>query len=178
VRKEYFNSTKKEPSSACRMKVFCVLFGFLAFYYYQRNQRLAAGLFFALAIIFFFKINIFGLIIAILFIYFGYRMLKKNEEDNRERVQNDTVFQTEEANVKKSFIGEVYYTERFELKDFSIQQAIGDVKIDSFMKVKRSLLSTAGLEASIFMYRMIFPSLLMLLYSLESLKSLINMKLE
>lgn len=112
------------------MKVFCVLFGFLAFYYYQRNQRLAAGLFFALAIIFFFKINIFGLIIAILFIYFGYRLLKKNEEDNRERVHNDAVFQTEEANVKKSFIGEVHYTERFELKDFSIQQAIGDVKID------------------------------------------------
>src|SRR5690606_14620204 len=112
------------------MKVFCVVFGFLAFYFYQRNQRLAAGLFFALAIIFFFKINIFGLIIAILFIYFGYRLLKKNEEDNRERVHNDAVFQTEEANVKKSFIGEVHYTERFELKDFSIQQAIGDVKID------------------------------------------------
>lgn len=105
-----------------------VAFGWLAFHFYQRNQRFIAGLFFALAIILFFKINIFGLIVAILFIYVGYRLLQKN--DNHDQVQKDTAFQPEEANVKKSLIGEIRYTDRFELKDFSIQQAIGDVKID------------------------------------------------
>lgn len=51
-------------------------------------------------------------------------------EAHHETVQKDTAFQTGEANVRKAFIGEVHYTERFELKDLSIQQAIGDVKID------------------------------------------------
>ncbi len=105
----------------------------IGLYFYRRNQRLMAGVAFGLAIVLFLKINIFGLIIALLFIYFGYRMLQQEERVDEQQDREEQPFHTytEAKNVKKSWIGEVHYThDRFELEDLTIQQGIGDVKID------------------------------------------------
>lgn len=104
---------------------------FIGLHFYRKNQRLLAGLFFGIALLLFFSINIFGLLIALLFIYFGYRLLQKKDVENGRQNEQEQLFQSfAEENEKKSFIGEVRYTQRFELKDQMIQLAIGDVKID------------------------------------------------
>lgn len=110
-----------------------VIFVAIGLHFYRHHHRLLAGILFGLAIILFFKINIFGLIVAGLFIYFGYNMLKKEDPDDEYQNGNEKTFHTHQSvgNVKKSFIGEVHYTHaRFDLEDLTIQQGIGDVKID------------------------------------------------
>lgn len=104
------------------------IFVVLGIYFYQRNQRIIAGIWFALAIILFFKINIFGLIVAGVIIFIGYQMLK---QDDKRHVGDEAESTYQTSNVKKFFIGEVHYTRsRFELEDLTIQHGIGDVKID------------------------------------------------
>lgn len=104
------------------------IFVVLGIYFYQRNQRIIAGIWFALAIILFFKINIFGLIVAGVIIFIGYQMLK---QDDKRHVGDEAESTYQTSNVKKIFIGEVHYTRsRFELEDLTIQHGIGDVKID------------------------------------------------
>lgn len=110
-----------------------LIFAIIGFHFYKNNNRLLAGVSFGLALILFLKINIFGLIVALVFIYFGYQLLKKDKPEDAENHNQEEPFQshTNAKNVKKSFIGEVHYTHgRFDLEDLTIQQGIGDVKID------------------------------------------------
>lgn len=110
-----------------------VIFALIGLHFYQRGRRLLAGILFGLAVILFFKINIFGLIMAGLFIFFGYNILKKESTRNEQKEADAQSYHTHTStkNVKKSLIGEVHYTRsRFELEDLTIQHGIGDVKID------------------------------------------------
>lgn len=102
----------------------------IGLHFYRRNHFLA-WISFGFAVILFFKINIFGLIIAGLCLYFGYQMIKKDGSAGRRETGPSFHTHTDAKKTRRTLIGEIHYTDaRFELEDLTIQQVVGSVKID------------------------------------------------
>ncbi len=81
-----------------------LIFFVLGLFFYQKNRRVISAIFFFISVIALFehvfRINILGVIIAIAFIYFGYRLLI----GKKKRYKEDWVEKEMENEVKEKFI--------------------------------------------------------------------------
>ncbi len=139
-----------------------LIFFVLGLYFHRKGNRLLSGIFFLISLIAFFDhvlhINIVGVIIASIFIYFGYRLMSGEKEKPKEETSpyheqphsnHETVIEKKEnpdehkfgdthfdkkiftsPTFRSSLIGDLHLLSRFELKDMTIRNAIGDIKID------------------------------------------------
>lgn len=141
-----FNSINLSVGSFVAPLIFFVL----AMFFYKRKHTFLSLLFFIISASILFdmvlNLNFFSILISAVVIYFGVRLLKSNKykeemAEERKRSRNDQLDQEEHQDystsfdndtpiVRKSLIGEVNYSKSFELKDMTIWNGIGEVRID------------------------------------------------
>ncbi|MCK0471152.1 cell wall-active antibiotics response protein LiaF [Halalkalibacter sp. APA_J-10(15)] len=129
-----------------------LIFILLAIFFYQKGHRFLSLLFFIIFLTvvfdFIFSINFFSLFIAGVAIYFGIRLLRSNNNGNQENIY-ETKWETDENDqkeieprqehsayhddaplIRRSIIGEIDYRESFELRDMTVWNGIGEVRLD------------------------------------------------
>ncbi|GAE30382.1 cell wall-active antibiotics response protein LiaF [Alkalihalobacillus hemicellulosilyticus] len=129
-----------------------LIFILLAIFFYQKGHRFLSLLFFIIFLTvvfdFIFSINFFSLFIAGVAIYFGVRLLRSNNKDNQKNIyetkwetdendqkeeeprQEHSAFHNDAPIIRRSIIGEVDYRESFELRDMTVWNGIGEVRLD------------------------------------------------
>ncbi|WP_096201463.1 cell wall-active antibiotics response protein LiaF [Bacillus sp. FJAT-45350] len=133
-----------------------LIFFVIGLFFYQKQRKVISLIFFLIAVIALFenvfRINIAGILVALAFIYFGYRLLtgsqKRSKEDDdwfseeidKTIYEEKSVKQKEEKKKEKiltaptfksTFIGDLHLLHhQFELRDMNIRNGIGDIKID------------------------------------------------
>ncbi|TSB45780.1 cell wall-active antibiotics response protein LiaF [Alkalicoccobacillus porphyridii] len=134
-----------------------LIFLVLGVFFVKKQKRKLSRLFFLIAIVIFFgqllHIDFFSLFIALGLFYFGWKMVKsdkgstpkkKQKRSKKKEIKSETegvpakneepVIQSsmeQHTFVRKSFLGEVRYTQSsFDLKDMTIWNGMGDVRID------------------------------------------------
>ncbi|WP_158211658.1 cell wall-active antibiotics response protein LiaF [Alkalihalobacterium alkalinitrilicum] len=137
-----------------------LIFFVIGLFFYRRGHRWLSIIFLLIGLVTFFDnvvgINIAGIIVAMVFIYFGYRLLtgsQKTKEHGSFDIDKeiDALGKTEEATIIKekpkqeepvkkvhstpsfrsALIGDFrLLSDRYELQDMNIRNGIGDIKID------------------------------------------------
>lgn len=117
-----------------------LIFFLLGIIFYRKQNRFLSILFLGIGLFTLFDnvfdINIGGIIVGFIFIFFGYRLLKGKKKEEASIEASRDFEQTCEPNVtsphfRSSFIGDIrLLNNRFELEDMTIRNGIGDVKID------------------------------------------------
>lgn len=124
-----------------------LIFLALGIFFHKKNHSFLSISFFVFGIGIFFDrllgINFFGLIIAIIVFYYGFRLVRESKQsDSNEDDKKRTTTQTEKNErshgsafvpepFQRSWIGDIRYTgEAFELRDLTILSGIGDTRFD------------------------------------------------